>query len=116
MLATLIAFLVMILFIVNLLALLAWGIYGIFCLVKWREAAIDVQRFNSEMDSIRAIRINEVPEESFPTEFAKRVAWALRLEDPAKWECPICGARIKEAPDYNKPVSCPTCKVILIRI
>lgn len=30
--------------------------------------------------------------------------------------CPSCGGALKEAPEYNKPVNCPFCKVLLVRI
>ncbi|MHA1378814.1 MAG: hypothetical protein ACTSRG_10570 [Candidatus Helarchaeota archaeon] len=31
-------------------------------------------------------------------------------------ECPKCGGVLEEAPDYNKPVKCPFCQILLVRI
>lgn len=31
-------------------------------------------------------------------------------------ECPKCGGALKEAPEYNKPMKCPFCEVLLVRI
>ncbi|MHA1148854.1 MAG: hypothetical protein ACTSR8_11510 [Promethearchaeota archaeon] len=31
-------------------------------------------------------------------------------------DCPVCGEKLTNAPDYNKPIKCPTCNVVLVRI
>ena len=81
----------------------------IFCLLMSLSVGHTYYKFCKEKKALKEKElalIKEIREASSLTEydealfeFAKKVALALRYEDPTKWECPICRARAGEECD-----------------
>lgn len=71
------------------MALATW--YTFYKFFKEKEALSE-----KELALIKEIKEAKSEPDEGLLRFAKKVALALRHEDPTKWECPICGAKANE--------------------
>lgn len=78
--------------------------------------AANVDTFDQFKERIEVRQTPEQVKEVYSTLDGLKMPSKAYMYEIKALDCPVCGDKLKEAPDYNKPITCPTCKVVLVRI